>query len=138
MKGWSGRIAAAAAGVAAASIVTVIAVWFLGDALFLQLESCGFGAPAAALIVGLAGLALAVLIGLVARWLARARVAATPPASGNGVNDAAAALGTLVSRQIVASAKARPLATAGAALLAGLAVGAIPELRSLLKDALKE
>jgi len=44
----------------------------------------------------------------------------------------------LVAQQLVSTTKAHPYKTMGAALAAGLAVGAIPELRKTLTDLLKK
>jgi len=136
----STRIGLAAAAGIIALIILGTTTWFLGDALMLLLEEKGFIPPAAAGLTGLAGLVLAALIGLWARWLLRRRpraaIAATAT-SGSSVNDLAAELGALVAQQLVSTTKAHPYKTMGAALAAGLAVGALPELRKILTDLLK-
>jgi hypothetical protein len=146
MSGLTTRLALAAAAGVAVLIVAATTMWFLGDALLLWLEANGFVPAAAAGITGLAGVVLAGLFGLWARWLlrphprARAAVPASAPAAGaNGsaVNGYAAELGALVASQLVTSTRAHPYKTMGAALAAGLAVGAVPELRKTLTDLLK-
>lgn len=138
------RIGLAIGAAMAALIVFAIALWFLGDALMLWLlQEQGFRASAAAGLAGLAGLILAVLGGFVARWVLRAprrpAVAAAKPAPGiNGVaNGIAADLGALAAQQIVTTTRAHPYGTVGAALAAGLAVGAVPELRKSLMGLFK-
>ena len=138
------RIGLAIGAAMAALIVFAIALWFLGDALMLWLlQEQGFRASAAAGLAGLAGLILAVLGGFVARWVLRAprrpAVAAAKPTPGiNGVaNGIAADLGALAAQQIVTTTRAHPYGTVGAALAAGLAVGAVPELRKSLMGLFK-
>lgn len=110
-------------------------MWFLGDAFMLWLGSRGFEPAAAAGLTGLAGLTLAGLIGLYARLAMRPRRrTATAAPGGNGI---AADLGALVAQQIVNSTREHPYGSMGAALAAGLAVGAIPELRKTLTGLLK-
>ena len=137
MRSWSARLGFAAAGFAVAFVVATIGLGFLGAALFLELEAAGLSPPAAAAIVGAAGLALAALIGLLAKRFLRPAAAPTMARTGSTVNDAAADLGALVAQQIVSSARAHPYGTIGAALAAGLAVGALPELRKALKGLFK-
>ena len=104
----------------------------------LWLQQQGFRGSSAAGLTGLAGLVLAVLSGFVARWILRAKrrpaMAAAAPAPGiNGVaNGIAADLGALAAQQIVSTTRAHPYGTVGAALAAGIAVGALPELRKSL------
>ena len=137
------RIGLAAATGLVALVVIATTIWFFGDALFLLLGEKGFMPSAAAGLTGIAGLVLAGLAGLVARWLLmparRAAVPATAPAPGvNGVaNGIAADLGALAAQQIVNTTREHPYGTVGAALAAGLAVGAVPELRKALIGLLK-
>jgi len=138
------RIGLAAAGGIFALIVFGTTLWFLGDALLLLLEANGFSPPAAAGLTGLAGLVLTGLIGLLAKGALRqpSRAAAAPPlpasaATNSAVNAYVAEVGTIVARQIIASTRAHPYKTMGAALAAGLAVGAVPELRNTLTGLLK-
>jgi hypothetical protein len=131
--GWSARFGLAAAGLAAALIVAAISIGFFAAAAFLGLKAAGMSAPGAAVIVGVGGLILAALLGYVARRSLRPAGARRAAArSGNVVNDAAADLGMLIAQQITSSTRAHPFTTMAAALAAGLAVGAIPELRKAL------
>jgi hypothetical protein len=124
-----------------ALIVLGATIWFLGDALMLWLQDKGYGAAGAAGLTGLAGLVLTALIGLLAKVLLtpRRRPALPAPAPGiNGVaNGIAADLGALAAQQIVNTTRAHPYGTMGAALAAGLAVGAVPELRKSLMGLFK-
>jgi hypothetical protein len=125
-------------GAVGAGIVALIlfgtTLWFLGDALMLWLQDKGYGAAGAAGLTGLAGLVLTALLGLLAKWLVSPRrrpaLPATAAPRGNGVtNGIAADLGALAAQQIVSTTRAHPYSTMGAALAAGIAVGAVPELR---------
>jgi hypothetical protein len=133
------RIGLAAAAGIAALIVLGTTTWFLGDALMLLFVEKGLSPAGAAGLTGLAGLVIAILIGLLAKWLLgpRRRPAAAPAPAAN-VNTAAAELGAFVAQQLVTTTRAHPYKTMGAALAAGLAVGAIPELRKALTDLLKK
>jgi hypothetical protein len=114
-------------------------MWYLGDALLLLLEAKGFTPPAAAGLTGLAGLVLAGLLGLLARGVSRSPRRRVPaPAPAHGANGIAADLGALAAQQIVNATREHPYGTMGAALAAGLAVGAMPELRKTLTDLLKQ
>jgi hypothetical protein len=63
---------------------------------------------------------------------------ATASSGANGVaNGIAADLGALAAQQIVSTTRAHPYGTVGAALAAGLAVGAVPELRKSLMGLLR-
>jgi len=127
------RIALAIGTGIGALIVFGATIWFLGDALMLWLQEQGFRAAGAAGLTGLAGLVLTALIGLLAKLMLspRRRPALPAPAPAvNGVaNGIAADLGALAAQQIVNTTRAHPYGTMGAALAAGLAVGAVPELR---------
>jgi hypothetical protein len=129
------RIGVAAGAALVALIVLGTTMWFLGDSLMLLLEAHGFMPPAAAALTGLAGLVLTAAIGLGAKLAMRPprrrpAPVATSSVRGNGVaNGIAADLGALAAQQIVNSTREHPYGTVGAALAAGLAVGAIPELR---------
>jgi divalent metal cation (Fe/Co/Zn/Cd) transporter len=132
---------AVAAGLVAL-IVLAATAWFLGDALMLWLEGEGISPPGAAGLTGLAGLVLTGLIALVARWVLRrphrpALPATTAPGVNGVANGIAADLGALAAQQIVSTSRAHPYGTVGAALAAGLAVGAVPELRKSLMGLLK-
>jgi hypothetical protein len=132
------RLGVAAACCILALIVGVIALAYLNQSVFLLLEESDFRPSAAAAITGAGGLVLAVLIGLSARHLFRPAVAPRPAARSNGVaNDIAADLGALAAQSIVGATREHPYGTMGAALAAGLAVGAIPQLRKTLTGLLK-
>ena len=132
------RIGLAAAAGIVALIVLGTTMWFLGDALMLLLEAKAFSPPAAAGLTGLAGLILILLIGIFVRLLMRSRRRALLSSRGDGVaNSIAADLGALAAQQIVNTTRAHPYGTMGAALVAGLAVGALPELRKALLNLLK-
>ena len=135
------RIAIAAAAGIVALIVLGAATWFLGDALMLWLEEENFRPGAAAGLTGVAGLVLVALLGLCAKLALRPhrRPALPAPApKANGVtNGIAADLGALAAQQIVNTTRAHPYSTMGAALAAGLAVGAVPELRKSLMGIIK-
>jgi hypothetical protein len=137
------RVGLAAGAALAALTVALPTLWFLGEALFLLLEAKGFSPPGAAGLTGLAGLVLTGLLGLWARWLVRphwrptTQAAAVPGANGTAVNGIAADLGALVAQQLMTSTREHPYTTMGAALAAGLAVGAVPELRKVIGGLVK-
>lgn len=132
------RLAAAAGAAAAALIVVAIALWHFGEALILGLEAGGVTPAAAHAIAGVAGLVLVgMLAGVVKLLLRRREVPVKTVVPVSPTADAAAQLGGLVAQQLLVNARKHPYGAAGAALAAGLAVGAIPELRDLLKSVLK-
>jgi hypothetical protein len=136
------RIAVAAAAGLAAFVVLAVTMWFLGDALMLWLEDKSLSPAGAAGLTGVAGLVLTGLVALSGRWALQAprrpAASAAAPAHANGVaNGIAADLGALAAQQIVNTTRAHPYGTAGAALAAGLAVGAMPELRKSLMGLFK-
>jgi hypothetical protein len=132
------RLAAAAGAGIAALIVVAIALWYFGQAIILGLEADGMGPAAAHAIAGVIGLVLIGVIGGGVKLLFRRRevtVKTVVPVSPTA--DAAAQLGGLVAQQLMSNAREHPYGAAGAALAAGLAIGAIPELRELLKGVVK-
>lgn len=132
------RLGAAAGAGIVALMIAAIALWYLGVAIILALEAGGMGPAAAHAIAGVIGLVLVGVIGVVAKLLVSRRevtVRTTVPVSPTA--DAAAQLGGLVAQQLMTNAREHPFGAAGAALAAGLAVGAIPELRDLLKGVVK-
>ncbi len=143
MSSFSARIGVAAAAGVVALLVLAVTLLFLGHALMLLFEETGLRPSAAAGLTGLAGLVLAVVVALVAKWAMRtprrpALPAAQTSPSANGVaNGIAADLGALAAQQIVNTTRAHPYGTVGAALAAGLAVGAVPELRKSLMGLIK-
>jgi hypothetical protein len=140
---FSTRIGVAAAAGVVALLVLGITLLFLGHALMLLLEENDLRPSAAAGLTGLAGLLLAVVVGLVAKWATRPPrrpalpAARTAPAANGVANGIAADLGALAAQQIVNTTRAHPYGTVGAALAAGLAVGAVPELRKSLMGLIK-
>jgi hypothetical protein len=136
------RLALAAAASAVALIVAAIALWFLGQALFLALAATMLSPAQAAVITGVSGLVLAALIGFLARAVLRPRrtavaASALAPNSGSIVNDLALQLGSIVAQKAAATSKAHPYGTVGTAFAAGFGLGAMPELRKALLDLLK-
>jgi hypothetical protein len=136
------RIGIAVAAGLVALVVLAVTAWFLGDALMLWIESERLPPAAAAGLTGLAGLILTGLLALIARLSLRAprrpALPASPAAGANGVaNGIAADLGALAAQQIVNTTRSHPYGTMGAALAAGLAVGAVPELRKSLMGLFK-
>jgi hypothetical protein len=124
----------------AAIILVASAAIFLCAALYLLLVSLSAPPSLAALLTGLAALILAGLIILAARMasgLRRTGRTGRPGHDGN-VQDIAAKLGALAAQQLNTGAQAHPYRTFAVALLAGLAVGASPELRDRLHKTLKD
>lgn len=146
MEQFLSRVLISMAAVVAAIVLGTVAVIFLCAALDLQLVAMSAAPPLAALLVGLAGLVLAGLLILAVRIASRCGGAgrtgggtgfADPGLAGN-VSDLAARLGGLAAQELTAQARAHPYRAVAAALLAGLAVGGSPELRAMLKKALKD
>ncbi|HWB48673.1 MAG TPA: hypothetical protein VG651_06155 [Stellaceae bacterium] len=142
MNSLSTRIAVAAGSGVVALLVLAVTLLFLGHALMLLFEENGLRGSAAAGLTGLIGLILAVVIGLVAKWAMhtprRPALPATTAPQANGVaNGIAADLGALAAQQIVNTTRAHPYSTMGAALAAGIAVGAVPELRKSMMGLFK-
>lgn len=132
------RLGAAAGAGVAALIIAAIALWYFGQAIILGLEAGGTSPAAAHAAAGVSGLVLIGVIGGVVKFLFRRRevtVKTTLPVSPRA--DAAAQLGGLVAQQLMTNAREHPYGAAGAALAAGLAVGAIPELREMLRGMVK-
>jgi hypothetical protein len=144
--GLTTRIALAAAFGVSALLVIVVTLWFLGDALLALLEEQGFRRSAAAGITGVVGLLVAAMLGLAAKLSMRPRApkvqvvpvtAPPPPSTGSVVNDLALELGSFAAQQVGATVRSHPYGTMGAALVAGLALGGIPELRKALLELTK-
>jgi hypothetical protein len=132
------RLAAAAGAGVAALIAAAIALWYFGEAIILGLEDGGIGPATAHAIAGVVGLVLVGVISVVVKlMLSRREVTIKTTVPVNPTADAAAQLGGLVVQQMMTNAREHPYGAAGAALAAGLAVGAIPELRNLLKGMVK-
>jgi hypothetical protein len=124
----------------AAIILVATAAIFLCAALFLFLVSLSLAPPLAALLAGLAALILAGLIMLAARMAPSVRLTSrnSGPGHDGNVDDFAARLGGLAAEQLNTGAQAHPYRTFAVALFAGLAVGASPELRNMLRKTLKD
>jgi hypothetical protein len=122
-----------------AVIVTAIALGYLAQSIFLLSEEKGFAPSAAAAIAGACGIVLAAILALSGRLYLRPKPAArsAPARANDTATDIAADLGALAAQQIVNTTREHPYGTVGAALAAGLAVGAIPELRKALTGLLK-
>ncbi len=135
------RLGAAAGAGVAALIVAAIALCYFGQAIVFGLEADGMGLAAAHAIAGVIGLVAIGVIGGVVKFLFRRRrevvTVKTTVEPVSPTADAAAQLGGLVAQQLMTNARVHPYGAAGAALAAGLAVGAIPELRALLKGVVK-
>ena len=105
-----------------------------------MIEARGVAPPAAAAITGGSEIVLAAIFGLFGWLVLRSKPVARllPVARADGIGaDIAADLGALAARQIVNTTRDHPYGMVGAALAAGLAVGAIPELRKTLPGILK-
>ena len=140
MSSLTARIGAAAAAGVVAFLMLAVTLLFLGHALMLLFEEHGLRPSGAAGLTGLIGVVLVVILGLVAKWVMRTprRRPALPAAqAGSSANGIAADLGALAAQQIVNTTRAHPYSTVGAALAAGLAVGAVPELRKSLMGLIK-
>jgi hypothetical protein len=124
-----------AAGAGVVALITLgVTLLFLGHALMLWLETKGLHPSGAAALTGVAGIVLIVLLGLLAKLALRSpRRTALPAKPAPGVNGVAsgiaADLGALAAQQIVSTTREHPYSTMGAALAAGIAVGAVPQLR---------
>lgn len=128
------RLAAAAGAAVVAMIVAIFALWYFGQAIILGLEQHDMSPAASHAIAGVVGLVVVAIIGgAVALMLRRRKVTVKTTVPINPTADAAAQLGGIVAQQLMMNAREHPYYGAGAALAAGLAVGAIPELRDLLK-----
>jgi hypothetical protein len=142
--GLTSRIALAAIFGVSASLVIVVTLWFLGDALSTLLAEQGFRRSAAAGLTGGAGLLLAAILGLAAKLAMRPHAPTVPaaaapaarvrPSTGNVVNDLALEIGAIAAEQMGSTVRSHPYGTMGASLAAGLALGAMPELRKALFD----
>jgi type VI protein secretion system component VasK len=140
MSRFGARLGSAATLAVLALIVSAIALAYLAQSLFLLLEASALRPAAAAAITGGGAIALAAILGLTCRLLLRPKAAAHPVATArsNGVaTDIAADLGALAAQQIVNTTRDHPYGTVGAALAAGVAVGAVPELRKTLAGLFK-
>lgn len=125
--------AAAGAGVGAL-ILVAFAVWYLAQSLLLALEAAPLSPALSYLITGVVGVVLAAFCVTVAKAVTSVRSRAPAPASTAG--DVARQLGGVAAAQIMSASKTHPYGTIGVAMAAGLVAGALPELRTLLINAL--
>jgi hypothetical protein len=119
-----------------AALMVVAAGGFFGAALYFGL--CGyFSPPIAALLTGVSGLVLALLVIVAGRMVARGigRSARRQGAAAPG--GLAADLGMLAGERAASLARSHPGGTLAASLAAGFAVGASPNLRRLLRELLE-
>lgn len=135
------RLGLAVALAVGALIFLALALGYFAEAVFTLFEEKGFTPPAAAAITGACGIVVAAILGLFGRLTLRTKPASSKlrsTARSNGVgSDIAADLGALAAQQIVNTTREHPYGTMGAALAAGIAVGAVPELRKTLTDLFK-
>jgi hypothetical protein len=129
------RVAVTAAAAFVAVVIAAIALWELAQALLMELQAAGLGAALSYLLTSLAGFVLAGLIVLASRLGSGRRRRRAAPLSG--IDGMAARLGGAVADEFAASTRAHPYRMLGAALMAGLVLGALPELRSALFSVLK-
>ncbi len=136
MAGLVSRLALAVVPALVALACVIVAGGFLIGALYLYLLALPEPPEIAALIVGLVMLALAAVVLVVARIVARSgqrtgRAVTPDPGS------LAAELGTRAAREASLAAEAHPYYTFCAAFLAGLTVGGSPQARSFVETALR-
>jgi hypothetical protein len=111
--------------------LVIAAIGFLVAALYFYLLSLAVMPALAALIVGLALIGLAGLV-LIAVWIAFGRAK-----TKSGRDSIGTQLGTRVASEAASAAEAHPYAASSVAFLAGLALGGSPDLRDLVKTALR-
>jgi hypothetical protein len=123
-----------------ASMIVAIGLIAIGIALYLALVEIA-SPPLAALLTGLAALAAAGTLLLIARRVGRNRtVPVKVPAHGVENCDAAhlaSAIGGRLGAEFSAAAHTSPRGTVALSLLAGLALGASPPLRESLTTLLR-
>ena len=139
MAGVLSRLALAVVPALIALACVVVASGYLISALYLYLLELPVPAALAALIVGLALLALAVLIIVAARILGAIwqRRTGRSVADEPNIGAFASKLGTRAARETAAAAEAHPYYTFAAAFLAGLTLGGSPHLRNFVEMALR-
>jgi hypothetical protein len=135
------RATALSAAAAAAIILSSIATMFLCKALYLYLISVSAAPALAALVVGLAAMAVMGLI-IVAAVMMLRRPKISDRRGGNKfhcrqatsqIDDVAANLAVSAAGELTQLAQAHPYRTLVLALLSGLAVGGSAELRQTLR-----
>jgi hypothetical protein len=125
------RVVTATAAGTLALILVSVAILFLGGALYLWLVSLAMTPSLAALLVGVAGLVLALLIVITLKIMSRRRPPAQP-----GYN--ASELGALVAQRAVSLVKAHPYRAFAVSLVAGFTAGVSPEIRKIFEDIIKK
>jgi hypothetical protein len=142
MQTYVSRLLVALAALLAALAILLVALIFLCGALYMALLGVTTP-PLAALATGGAALLTAILVLLVARFggapTRRVRQVNPPrrPDAPGGDEGLATAFGSLLGEQLVGLARQHAKSTVLGSLVAGLALGASPELRGLLRDLLK-
>jgi hypothetical protein len=136
------RLALAVVPALVALACVIAASGFLVGAFYLYLLAMPEPPELAALIVGLALLALAGLVVVAARILAAYRQRRAGPAVAVGARDAgigpiAAEFGARAARETAAAAEAHPYYTFCAAFLAGLTLGSSAQARNVVEMALR-
>ena len=132
------RLAISMASVLVASLVVVAAIVALGAFSYVALLSV-MPAPIAALVTILAGLIAAVVIVVGGQWLLRRNYETSKAGTARGHRKQTEAesileeLGAFASKEATDLIRKHPQAGALAALAAGFAVGATPELRDILR-----
>lgn len=133
MSGLITRLSLSIAAAMIAALVALAGIGFLAFALYQALLE-RVSPAMAALVTGLAAFFFAALIILAGNALA----AAAKRRRRREADQLAAELGDLLSDEFRTLAATHPQATALAALLAGFAVGAVPELRHVLRELLRK
>jgi hypothetical protein len=127
-----------------AAILLVVGVGFFGAAVYFALRE-EFSQPIAALLTGVCGVLLAAIVVLAGLLISRATRSASrrkevlraeQPAPAN-VRGIAADLGIVAGEEFAKLARTHAYGTLAASLVAGIAVGASPGLRRLLRDLLE-
>jgi hypothetical protein len=113
--------------------VLIAGLGFLWFAVYLAMLE-HLSPPMAALTTGLAAIVLAALI----VFLGRAIAGRAQKKQRRDASTLAAELGDLLGEEFLARAAAHPHATLITSLLSGFAVGALPELRDVLRDLLRK
>ncbi len=129
------QLSFAAALAALALVAGAITLVYFARALFLLFAAQGFAPGAACALTGVCAIVAAAVLGVTARLLARPKpvMRTAPVARSNGIaTDIAGDLGALAAQQLLSATREHPYETVGVALAAGLAVGALPELRKTL------
>ncbi len=136
MDRWLMRVLIGVVALLTTSVALVAGAAFFGFALYRELHQ-HMSSPAAAAATGAAAFAVAALCILAAyavSALLNRRRAQRPRAAAEST--LTAELAKLVGKDLITLIAGKPLETAGIALLAGIAFGALPDLRRALRDLL--